>query len=309
MSKGELELVEWLRENLTAKSARVEIGIGDDMAAVRLDGQLVAITSDMLLDGVHFDTQAHSYELIGRKAIACSLSDCAGMACEPRGATVSLALNNQMQMEDVKSLYEGMKRLADEFNCPIVGGDTTSWNGGLAIDVAMIAEPMLPRGPIRRSSAQPGDTIYVSGPLGGSIRGKHLKFIPRLDLARKLAHESAVHGMMDISDGLSLDLHRLCLASRVRAELLVAQMETVVSDDAKSLAQMDGKSPIEHALTDGEDFELLVCGDASLEDDALGLRAVGHLRMAENGEAKTMILLEKNGMGTKLHPQGYEHFR
>ena len=150
MSKGELQLVEWLRATIASDPAQVPIGMGDDMAAVRLDGSLVLITADMLLDGVHFDTREHVYELIGRKALACSLSDCAGMACRPSAATVSLALNSAMSMEDVQALYAGMAVLSRDFNCPIVGGDTNSWSGGLAIDVAMLAEPMSARGPVRR---------------------------------------------------------------------------------------------------------------------------------------------------------------
>src|SRR6476660_2999117 len=112
MSRGELALVEWLREHLRRDAVRVPIGIGDDMAAVQLDGSLVAITSGMLLDGVHFDTRQHPYELIGRKAIACSLSDCAAMACRPRAATISLALNDTMRIEDVQAIYGGMEQIA-----------------------------------------------------------------------------------------------------------------------------------------------------------------------------------------------------
>src|SRR5512135_2959401 len=134
--KGENALVEWLKGRFVANPDRVPI-----------------------------DTQQHIYELIGRKAIACSLSDCAAMACRPRVATVSLALHDGMSMDQVHQLYEGMAVVAEEFDCDIVGGDTTSWPGKLAIDVAMLAEPMAERGPVLRSGARPGDTIYVSGPL------------------------------------------------------------------------------------------------------------------------------------------------
>jgi thiamine-monophosphate kinase len=306
--RGENELVRWLAEHLRCDPQRVPIGIGDDMAAVRLDGSLVAITADMLLDGVHFDTTQHGYELIGRKAIACSLSDCAGMACRPRAATVSLALAGAMSMTDVQALYAGMNAMARHFDCPVVGGDTTSWTGALAIDVAMIAEPMSPRGPIQRGTAQAGDMIFVSGPLGGSIAGRHLTFTPRLELAERLAAESDLHAMMDISDGLSLDLHRLCLASRLRAELPADGLAGVISDDARRLADEDGRSPLDHALSDGEDFELLVCGGAGLMRPDLGLTPIGTLQSAEPAQIGTMQLLSPEGK-SRLEPRGYEHFR
>ncbi len=305
MEKGELALVDWLRARFIADPARVPIGIGDDAAAVRMDGTLVAITTDMLLDGVHFDTERHGYELIGRKAIACSLSDCAAMACTPRAATVSIALPRTMTFEQVQELYEGMARIAEEFECPLVGGDTTSWAGRLAIDVAMLAEPMAPRGPVRRDTAAVGDTIFVSGPLGGSLAGRHLTFTPRIDLARVLAAESALHAMMDISDGLSLDLYRMCQASRCAAELHADQLERVISEDARSVAVQDGRSPLDHALSDGEDFELLVVGGADLAK--FGLWPVGVIRSSEPGTS-CMTICYPEGRREPLAPRGYEHF-
>lgn len=305
MAKGELALVEWLRARFPADPVRVPIGIGDDAAVVRMDGTLVAITADMLLDGVHFDTERHGYELIGRKAIACSLSDCAAMACTPRGATVSIALPRTMTFEQVQQLYEGMARIAEEFACPLVGGDTTSWAGRLAIDVAMLAEPMAPRGPVRRDTAVVGDTIFVSGPLGGSLAGRHLTFTPRIDLARSLAAEPVLHAMMDISDGLSLDLCRLCQASGCAAELRADQLERVISEDAHRMAVQDGRSPLDHALTDGEDFELLVVGGADLVK--FGLWPVGVIRSSEPGAPCTAIS-HPDGRREPLAPRGYEHF-
>ncbi len=305
MAKGELALVEWLRVRFPADPARVPIGIGDDAAAVRMDGTLVAITADMLLDGVHFDTERHGYELIGRKAIACSLSDCAAMACAPRAATVSVALPRTMTFEQVQQLYEGMARIAEEFACPLVGGDTTSWAGRLAIDVAMLAEPMAPRGPIRRDTAVVGDTIFVSGPLGGSLAGRHLTFTPRIDLARALAAEPVLHAMMDISDGLSLDLYRMCQASGCAAELHRDQLDRVISENVRNLAVQDGRSPLDHALSDGEDFELLVVGGADLVK--FGLWPVGVIRPREP-QSSGMVISYPDGRREPLAPRGYEHF-
>ena len=309
MSKGENELVGWLRERLAADSSRVPIGIGDDAAAVVCDGRLVILTADMLLDGVHFDSREHSYEQIGRKAVACSLSDCAAMACEPRSATVSVAFNESMSLEEAKQLYEGMADIAGEFNCPIVGGDITSWSGGLAIDVAMLAEPVEGYDPVQRSGACVGDTIYVSGPLGGSRLGKHLNFVPRLKLAGMLVRERDLHAMMDISDGLTLDLYRLCEASGCDAELLNEQVEKVVSESASECAAEDGRSPLDHALNDGEDFELLVVGGYGLKHERFGLIPIGRMVSKAPEDRVTIVLCDSEGGRVRIEPDGYEHFK
>ncbi|NLX21681.1 MAG: thiamine-phosphate kinase [Phycisphaerae bacterium] len=314
MPEGENALVQWLRERFVADATRVPVGIGDDLAAVRLDGSLVAVTADMLLDGVHFETGRHSFEAIGRKALACSLSDCAAAACWPRAATVSVALPPTMTLADVQRLYEGMGRLADEFRCPIVGGDTTSWRGRLAIDVTVLAEPMAPnRGPMRRCGARAGDTIFVSGPLGGSLVGRHMEFVPRLDLAALLAGEPGLHAMMDISDGLAMDLDRLCRASACDAELSAEALAGMVSADAQAMAETDGRTPLDHALSDGEDFELLVVGEAALADLRVstggGLIPVGRIVVCSTAGRSAMTLLSADGRREPLEPRGYEHFR
>ncbi len=308
MAKGENALVEWLTQRFVADGRRVVLGIGDDMAVVRFDGTLVAVTTDMLLDGVHFDTHQHGYDLIGRKAMACSLSDCAGMACEPRVATVSIALCETMSLDDVKQLYEGMAGIGDEYGCAIVGGDTTSWSGRLVIDVAMLAEPMSQGGVIKRSDARVGDTIFVSGTLGGSLAGKHMSFEPRLDLARRLVKGPGLHAMMDLSDGLAMDLHRLCVASGCDAELMSDELDRVTSNAARASSQADGRSPLDHALADGEDFELLVVGDGGVMGEDVGLIAVGRIVARVGGEA-TMTICDWAGGRETLEPRGYEHFR
>ena len=308
MGKGENELVEWLRKRFGSGASGVPIGIGDDMAVIDVDDNLLALTADMLMDGVHFDSREHGYDLIGRKALACSLSDCAAMGCQPRAATISIALPNSMSLDDVKKLYEGIAGIAHEFSCAIVGGDTNSWNGPLVIDVAMAAEPMAIRGPIRRSDAQVGDTIYVSGPLGGSIKGQHLSFTPKIELASRLAHQPGLHAMMDISDGLSMDLHRLCLASHCAAEIDEAALEPIISDAARELAKVDGRTPLDHVLNDGEDFELLIIGTDALLQERFVLTAIGRIVQSRFNEP-LMQLIRSDGRRETLEPKGYEHFK
>ncbi len=307
MGTSEESLVAWLRLRFSADPRRVPVALGDDMAVVQFGPGLVAITADMLLDGVHFDTRTHSFPLIGRKAIACSLSDCAAMACRPRAATVSLALPREMPLEDIQAMYEGMDGIAREFGCDIVGGDTTSWLGKLAIDVAILAEPMAPRGPVLRSGARVGDAVYVSGPLGGSIISKHLAFEPRLELAARLAPDTDLHALMDISDGLALDLSRLCEASGCAAELDAAGLDRVISPAARTFAGQDGRSPLEHALGDGEDFELLVVGEDRLQQRCPDLLRIGRICAPGTPGAPVLTMVWPDGRCEPLAPMGYQH--
>jgi thiamine-monophosphate kinase len=229
------------------------------------------------------------------------------MACEPRAAIVSLAITNTMSLDDVKWLYEGMAALADRYDCPLVGGDTTSWSAPLAIDVMVMAEPMHPRGPVQRSTARPGDTIFVSGPVGGSLAGKHLDFEPRLDVARAIAGETALHALMDISDGIAMDLHRLCDASGCDAELLRHQLERAISDAARAATADDGRDPLDHALSDGEDFELLVIGEPELE--RFDLIPVGRMTARSEPSRTCITLVHSDGKTATIEPTGYEHFQ
>lgn len=314
MSKGELAFVDWLASTCRVDPNRVPIGIGDDMAAVLLDGRLVLVTADMLLDGVHFESARQPLRRIGAKAIACSLSDCAAMACRPRGAVVSVALPDTMSMEFAQELYAGMIEAGEAFRCPIIGGDTTSWRHPLAIDVSMIAEPMTARGPVLRNGAAPGDRLLITGPLGGSLRGRHLTFTPRLAEAEHLATVlgQSLHAMIDVTDGLALDAWRMCRASRCGAEFDERLLEAAISDAARQAADADNRSPLEHALSDGEDFELLLCVHPDAESGALAalptLRPLGRIVPAPAGEP---ILTMRTAAGARevIEPRGYEHFR
>lgn len=313
MSTGEREFVRWLQQRGGPPQWPVVVGVGDDMAVVevggeRLDaGAAVLLTSDMLLDGVHFETGVHGWEQIGRKAIACSLSDCAAMAVRPVAATVSVAWPAGSDAEGMKRLFEGMWEIAREFDCAVVGGDTTSWRSPLAIDVAMIAAPYPDQRAVRRSGARAGDTLYVTGPLGGSRLGRHLTFTPRVREARSIAASLGphLHAMMDLSDGLSIDLHRLCEASGVGAELIEGLLGRVVSDDARRACSQDGVPALNHALNDGEDYELLLAvGEApeppTIED--VFLHPIGNV--TAQGD---LSIKQRDGSIRPVPPRGYEH--
>jgi thiamine-monophosphate kinase len=307
MTNGELEFV----RRLMAEQGRLrpwsKLGLGDDMAILEVDGVTLLLTADMLLDGVHFQTDRHDLAAIGRKAIACSLSDCAAMAVRPLAATVSVALPRSLPMERAQALVRAMRETADAFDCDLVGGDTTRWDQPLAVDVCMLAGTYPGIAPVPRSGARPGDRLVVSGPLGGSRLGRHLTFTPRVAEARKVADALGpdLHALMDLSDGLSLDLTRMCEASGTGARLDETALAGVVHDAAREAARADGRTPLDHALHDGEDFELLAAVAAAVDParlTRLGLAPIGVMT------DRDLVLVDGHGSATELSPGGYDHF-
>jgi len=302
MQFSEIKFVEWLTRRAPGNSS-VVCGIGDDMAPLRLTEKNVLVSSDMLLDGVHFDSASQSLKLIGRKALASCLSDCAAMSVKPRAATISLAIPDCFGHEEACELFEGIFVLAEKFDVAVAGGDTTRWPHPLAIDVACVATEWECTSPVLRSGARAGDRLYVTGPLGGSLLGRHLTFSPRVIEAKQLAEYfgTRLHAMMDLSDGLSIDLWRMCESSGVGARLDEQMLSLAISDDAQLLAKRDDAPPLEHALHDGEDFELLL----AIEGDAAGcdvaLLQVGAI--VESG----YHLSRQNGTREKLEPKGFVH--
>ncbi len=298
----EQAFLDWLAHR-TSPAPDVHTGIGDDAAVVQWTGGRLLITTDMLLDGTHFDTTEHDPASIGHKAIACSLSDLAAMAAMPVCAVVSAALPRGAGFDLAKRLHDGMRATADRYDCPIVGGDTTSWNRPLALSVTMLGRCPGDRQPILRSGARDGDAVYVTGPLGGSLLGRHLTFEPRIALADRLAARLDLHAMMDLSDGLALDLSRICDASGLGAVLDERLLEGVISDAAREISSDGGESPLHHALHDGEDFELLVVMPAQQvpADLAEQLHRVGTIVPAGLSLRRADDALEP------LEARGYEH--
>src|SRR5688572_17495416 len=178
---GEFEFIEWVRSQQKAGDF-VVVPPGDDLAALKWGGDdLLLVGADQVLDGVHFDSAVHPPRLIGRKVVSRNLSDCAAMGCLPAAALCTAALPQGLGLDYAKELYLGMRDAADPFDCPLVGGDTASWGrataGKLHLSVTILARSAGVQ-PILRSGARPGDSIYVTGPLGGSILGRHLTFTP-----------------------------------------------------------------------------------------------------------------------------------
>jgi thiamine-monophosphate kinase len=253
----ESELVAWIRHQVPGHP-RLWLGPGDDAAVLRLgDRPSCVVTVDLLTDGVDFQLDRADPRRIGRKALAVNLSDLAAMAARPVAAVFAVALPRRDGLALGQQLFAGLLPLAQEFDVAIAGGDTNSWDGPLVISVTLIGETT-ERGPLRRSGARPGDRIVVTGQFGGSILGRHFDFTPRVREALLLNERYELHAGMDVSDGLSLDLGRLCDESRQGAVVWTDRVP--VSDAARQLAadRADGSTPLDHALSDGEDFELLL---------------------------------------------------
>lgn len=288
----------------------VEIGIGDDGAVVHdPSAERFVVVTDLLLDGVHFDLSQTSPRMAGRKAIAVNLSDLAAMACHPTAAFVSIALPRILTPsadEFLDDLYSGIEELTSRYKFTLAGGDTNSWNGPFAVNVCLTGRPIRNR-PVLRSGARSGDVLFVTGPLGGSLRNqRHLTFSPRLDAAEWLVNHVDVHAMMDISDGLSIDLHRMMEASHAAA-ILNADLIPIHSDvpDNEPFEQR-----LSSALSDGEDFELLF---SVPPNEASGLRekAAGDgFQFFEIGsviEGSLSQIRDKNGRLSLLDLTGWQH--
>lgn len=292
---GEFEFIEWLGGQTTPNDF-VRLPQGDDLAVIKWRGEdLLLVGTDQVLDGVHFDSKVHSPRAIGRKVMNRNLSDCAAMACLPAAAVTTAALPRGIGIDYAKELYLGMRDAADPFDCPIVGGDTASWDGKLVLTVMILGRSAGIR-PITRSGARIGDEIYVSGPLGGSILGRHMSFEPRIALARALAATGQVSAMIDLSDGLSRDLGHICRQSGVGA--IVDAKSVPIHADAV-VASKDGKNPLDHALHDGEDHELLLTG--RLEPVPVPLVRIGQVTGGGG-----ILLRDENGV-RPLAAGGWEH--
>jgi len=253
--QSELEFVRWLQQRVPPHQ-RCDLQLGDDCAIVRVEHSTV-VTTDMLVEGGHFLSKEVGPRRIGRKLLAVNLSDLAAMAARPAAAVISLALPRDDGYRLAIELYEGLLPLAQCHDVAIAGGDTNVWDGPLVVSLTLLGDPH-PRGSLRRDTAVAGDVILVTGTLGGSLQGRHFDFEPRVDEAIRLRGDYDLHAGIDITDGLAIDLSRILSASRCGA---IVDVDSVpISEAAQELARRadDELSPLQHALLDGEDFELLL---------------------------------------------------
>lgn len=282
---------------------QVAVGIGDDASILDvLPGHQQVACTDQIIDGVDFHCGEHAARDIGYKAMAINLSDIAAMGATPTAALVTLALPQADATRLAGDVYEGIIEAAAEFDVAIAGGDLSTYNGPLSISITLLG--IVPSGTAwLRSGAREGDAILVTGPVGGSIMARHLRPRARVGLAAQLRRSVRVTAAIDISDGLSLDLDRLCAASGVGAELDIESIP--IHADAIALAGQTGRSPFEHAWSDGEDFELIFTVDPQEVDQARELdQAVAHIGTITG---RTGLWRRRSGKLERLSPQGYLH--
>ncbi|MCB9853619.1 MAG: thiamine-phosphate kinase [Phycisphaerales bacterium] len=317
MQKSEDNLIAWIADRV-GNSANGIVGIGDDMAILNVGDETILTAADMLLDGVHFDTRRHSPRQIGRKALAVNLSDCAAMAVRPWAALVSVALPADWSMELAQELFEGLSELADAFDCRLIGGDTNSWHRPLAIDVTILARPYDNLRPVQRRGAVPGDAVFVTGRLGGSLASHQMTFTPRVNEARQLSTVlgADLHAMMDLSDGLSTDARRMACAAGVGMVFDRAQLLGVASDTAR-MSAADNDALLASIVGDGEDFELLFATSADRTSDVPDRIAIQQAGVADTPitcigkvvEESGIWLQSTDGARKPLEPAGWQHFR
>jgi thiamine-monophosphate kinase len=307
MKETEFGYINWLRKHLKY-GKEILVGSGDDCAVIKLpDNNLLYATTDTIVEGIDFKRAPP--EQIGYKSVAISISDLAAMGINYSRiyALISASLpKNLARPSFTHRLFKGMHSICRKFGVQIIGGDISSTKGVITITSTLLG--VSKSKPIKRSGACVGDAILVTGKLGGSILGKHLSFTPRLKEAGLLSSHYKITSMIDVSDGLLGDLNHILEVSKVGA--MLDELSIPVSQDA---CRLKG-NPLQHALTDGDDFELLFT--APLDEAIRIIKERNHrfrrltqisiigIIQKENG----IYLCDKRGNIRKVNPKGYSHF-
>ncbi len=236
------------------------MGLGDDAAVLRVPtGRLLVAACDPVVVGVHAEPGTAG-GLLARKAVARNLADLAAMGARPLGQLVSVLLSPHADQRFHRALTRGFAQAATRWNCPVLGGDTGRTPGPTTLTVTALGT-VQPKRILRRDAVRAGDALWVTGALGGSISGRHLRFEPPLAAGEALGRCMHVGGVLDVSDGLLLDLATMLRSgSELRGRELGAVLHASsvpVTRAAKQLAKSSGRSPLHHALSDGEDHVLL----------------------------------------------------
>jgi thiamine-monophosphate kinase len=317
------------------------VGVGDDAAAVEL-GPLVVVTTDSLVEDVHFRRDWTPPRLLGRKALSVNLSDIAAMIASPRHATVSLCLPRDLPLAFVDGLYDGLLERAAETGVNLVGGNVSRSSSGIVIDVTALGQATRV---VRRAGAVAGDVVVVTGHLGASAEGlkllgqgarlddegnllslgvwaesagaavaaclrAHLDPQPPLALTRALSERDLVHAAIDLSDGLSGDLAEMCRASGLSA--VVDSTAVPVDPNVTLLTRSRGSDALELALHGGEDYQLLFAVSPDHLAELRALAGVWDLTIAVLGhfeEGSGAVMLKSPGELKPLVAASHDHFR
>jgi thiamine-monophosphate kinase len=314
---AEKALIDRIRSSAGTRLRRIGgIGIGDDCAVIPIPrGHQALVTTDFSLENVHFKRAWHPAESVGHRCLARALSDIAAMGGKPVAAFLSIALPRSLPQSWVDGFMRGLMKLAEEFKVILAGGDTAESPGGVLADIVVLGSA--PKGKaVLRSEAKPGDGIYVTGELGASaatldllsrkrIRPtdfpRHFLPMPRIEVGRFLRQKGLASAMIDISDGLSTDLRHICRESRIGAEIQAKAIPVAMI--GKPARQVE----LRFALHGGEDYELLFTAPRGKRVPArIAGVPVTQIGQVTRGQG---VFLERDGVKSKLPPQGWEHFR
>ena len=281
---GEFGLIEYLTRNIEIYNAGTILGVGDDAAVIDHFGKQTVISTDMLMEGIHFDLMYTPLKHLGYKSVIVNLSDIYAMNATPTHITLSLAFSNRFSLEALTEFYEGVYAACEKYRVDLIGGDTTTSQKGFVISVTAVGE-VAPDQFVKRSTAQKGDLLCVSGDLGAAylgltllerekqiflenpniqpdlenqtyVIGRQLKPEARHDIISFLAgKEIKPTSMMDVSDGLSSEILHICKQSQLGCVLYEEKIP--VHDQSRELAMKLGLDPTACALSGGEDYELL----------------------------------------------------
>jgi thiamine-monophosphate kinase len=327
---GERALIARITQRLPVP-AWVLVGPGDDAAVLEpVRGALEVLTTDVQVDGVHVDRRFVPPEAVGHRALAVNLSDLAAMGARPRAALLSLALPPSLGLEELDRILDGLLGLAASSGTAIVGGNITSTEGPLAIDVTVTGS-VHRRRILRRSGARPGDEVFVTGTLGDAAAGLHrlrsafergedllaartcaaryLHPEPRLRAGVQLGAHRAASSCMDLSDGLADGIRQLAQASDLGMTLDAAAVP--VSAETREWLAQHGFDPLQVALAGGDDFELIFTVRPAHAGRLRGVRRlVGNLPITRIGVmTRSRALIMRDGRNERELPAGYEHFK
>ena len=328
---GEHALIARIHTRVPLPPRSVLLGIGDDAAVVEPDrGSLSVITTDTMVEGVHFDRAFTPLDAVGGKVLAVNLSDLAAMGAVPRHALLSLALPDTLRVSDFDALLDGLLAVATRFRTALVGGNITRSGGPLYLDVTAVGS-VKRRRVLTRAGAHPGDDLYVSGEVGGAAAGlswmrdgmpdqptdvaidtcrdRYLCPEPRVQLGTQLGRNRAARACIDLSDGLADGIRQLSRAGGVGARVDATLIP--IAPGARHWFRAHDADPILAAITGGEDYELLFTASPSMRRRvAAARRLAGKLAVTRIGEMTKdpSLVLVRDGNAEEL-PVGYEHFR
>jgi thiamine-monophosphate kinase len=331
---GEFGLIDHLTKNIELQNVSSVLGVGDDAAVIDHYGKQTVVSTDLLMEGIHFDLTYTPLKHLGYKAVVVNLSDIYAMNAIPTQIVVSIALSNRFSLEAVDELYDGIYTACENYGVDLVGGDTTSSKSGLVISITAIGE-VESNGYVKRNTAKKGDLLCVTGDLGAAYLGLLLFerekkiFMESPGVQPDLENRSYILGrlirpeakkeiieyfkennilptaMMDISDGLSSEVLHICKESNLGA--VVYEEKIPIHDDARDFAYQLELDPTACALSGGEDYELLFTIDQSDYDkikDVTGIRVIGYMTDADQGAH----IITKGGNTHALIAQGWNAF-